>query len=112
MSDARDVYTYIDEVKIIGVKVKTADGGPLCSVTVLTRIMWHSIRVDTLTPNEPAQRFPDESGMELTDGVRGEYLFADPAWVGFVQAATMSGRQVDRWGAEDHHRGFGRSPLH
>ena len=96
LSDARDVYTYIDEVKIIGVNVKTADAGP-CLSDGFDPYNVAFNKSYTLSPEEPLNDFPDESGMELTDGVRGEYLFADPAWVGFVQAATMSGRQVDRW---------------
>ncbi|MBC8561006.1 DUF4855 domain-containing protein, partial [Fumia xinanensis] len=96
VSETRDVYTYIDEVKIEGVNAKTADAGP-CLGDGFDPYNVAFNKSYTLSPEEPLNEFPDESGMELTDGLRGEYLFADPAWVGFIQAATMSGKQVDRW---------------
>ncbi len=96
VSDLKDVYTYIDEVKIEGVNVKTPDAGP-CLGDGIDPYNVAFNKSYTLSPEEPANEFPDESGMELTDGVRGEYLFTDPAWVGFIQAATMTGKQVDRW---------------
>ena len=93
--DKRGVYTYIDEVKVEGVYGRTSNAGPCLG----DGIDPYNVAIEktyTLSPEEPDNGYMD-NGTKLTDGNRGAYSFADPAWVGFQQAATMTGKQTDRW---------------
>ena len=89
------VYTYVDEIKVIGVNVKTANAGPCLGDGIDPYNLAFS-KPYTLSPDEPVNANPDD-GTKLTDGNKGAYDFSDPAWVQFVQAKPLSGKQVDRW---------------
>ncbi|MEG2597027.1 MAG: DUF4855 domain-containing protein, partial [Oscillospiraceae bacterium] len=91
----QNVYTYMDEIKVEGVFGQTTDGG-VCLGDGSDPYNVAAKKTYTLSPEEPVNDFPDD-GTKLTDGNRGVYSLDDPAWVGFEQAKTMSGKATDRW---------------
>ena len=46
---------------------------------------------------EPSNSYPDSTGHELTDGVKGNTNASNSAWSGYYQTSSPTGKPVDRW---------------
>ena len=74
--DDKNLYTYIDEVKVMGVNAKTENAGP-CLGDGIDPYNLAFNKPYTLSPDEPVNANPDD-GTKLTDGIKGAYDFSDP----------------------------------
>ncbi|MBC8559944.1 DUF4855 domain-containing protein [Fumia xinanensis] len=90
-----DVYTFLDEIKIIGKKGKCSNASEVKTDTGLYNVALH--KPYTLTPIDAVDTEPDVDGKQLTDGITGSSLVSDPAWVAFNKNQMPDGTFSSMW---------------
>ncbi len=93
-----DDLVFADEIRVIGKTGRTSNAGPVApDKDEDGRYNLALGKSYTLNAPEAPNEFPDEGGVQLTDGIYGTASLNDTAWVGYERYTSVSGDVEDMW---------------